>query len=79
MALQIWMPLDGDLRNQGLENSEIINDGATVNNSGKIGKCYSFNGSSYITATLPNIQNYSTTEFSMCAWIYFPSKSGGNK
>ena len=50
MALQIWLPLNGDLTQQGLSNVTVTNNGATVDNNGKIGKCYSFNGSSnYIT------------------------------
>ena len=46
MGLQVWLPLNGDLHNQGLNGLTAINNGATVNNNGKIGKCYSFNGSS---------------------------------
>ena len=42
MSLQIWLPLNGDLHNQGLSNLTVTNNGATVNNSGKIGKCYYF-------------------------------------
>ena len=45
MGLQIWLPLNGSLENQGLSNYTVINNGATIDNNGKIGKCYSFNGS----------------------------------
>jgi hypothetical protein len=44
MALQVWLPLNGDLHNQGLSNVTVTNNGATVDNNGKIGKCYSFDG-----------------------------------
>lgn len=44
MALQVWLPLNGTLENKGLSNVTVTNNGATVDNNGKIGKCYSFNG-----------------------------------
>ena len=73
------MPLNGDLNNQGLDNTTVINNGATVDNNGKIGKCYNFNGSQYMSVALPNLNNYSTTECSMCVWVKFPVCSSGNK
>lgn len=45
MALQVWLPLNGNLNNQGLSAATPINHGATVAASGKIGSCYSFDGS----------------------------------
>ena len=47
MGLQVWVPMhDGTLINQGLASDIVftVNTGATVNNNGKIGKCYSFDG-----------------------------------
>ena len=44
MGLQVWLPLNGDLRNNGLTNATITNSGATINDNGKFGKCYSFDG-----------------------------------
>ena len=43
MALLVWLPLNGNLNNKGLSDIEVTNNGATVNNNGKIGKCYEFN------------------------------------
>ena len=43
MALLVWLPLNGNLNNQGLSNVAVSNSGATVNDNGKIGKCYEFN------------------------------------
>ena len=57
----------------------VTNNGATVDNSGKIGKCYNFNGSSYLTVSLPNLSSYSTTACSMAVWIKVPNPSSGNK
>lgn len=61
MSLQIWLPLNGDLTQQGLSNVTVTNNGATVDNNGKIGKCYTLNGSSnYINiSNLPNPKNIS--------------------
>ena len=35
MSLRVWMPLTGDLRNNGLSNTTITNNGAVVNDNGK--------------------------------------------
>lgn len=42
MSLQVWLPLNGDLGNIGLSDVSVTNNGATVDNNGKIGKCYKF-------------------------------------
>ena len=42
MALQVWLPLTKDLRNQGLADVTVTNNGATFNSAGKLGGCYSF-------------------------------------
>jgi len=53
MALQVWLPLNGTLENKGLSNVTVTNNGATVDNNGKIGKCYYFNGSKYLIGNGP--------------------------
>lgn len=69
MALQVWLPLNGDLKNKGCTDVTVTNNGATVDNNGKIGKCYKFNGSSnYITV---NNQLLDSVKFSVCAWCKF--------
>ena len=75
MALRVWLPLNGNVNNKGASNSSITINGATVDNSGKIGKCYSFNGSSnYITGTHNFISN-STEDWSYCCWVKFNNVS----
>lgn len=65
--LMIHLPLNGDLHNQGLANIEVTNNGATVDNNGKIGKCYSFDGTSkYISLTNPLTD---ASEISCSVWV----------
>lgn len=68
MALKIWLPMhDGALTNQGLSNVAVTNNGATVDNNGKIGKCYSFDGlSKYISITNPLTD---ASEVSCAVWV----------
>lgn len=76
MSLRVWLPLNGNLNNQGLSDVAITNNGTTVNNSGKIGKCYAFDGSQFITLVSDDIQNIFQTpqsKFSMTCWIYLNS------
>ena len=72
MSLKIWLPLNGNIENQGLADVIITNNGATVDNNGKIGKCYSFNGGT-ITAPAPKITN----KITVAAWIKAPNNNSG--
>ena len=75
MSLRVWLPLTKDLRNQGLDNVTVTNYGATLDNNGKLGKCYYFDGTDdRITVSglsLPNIWSYS-------CWIYSAASSSRN-
>ena len=81
MSLRVWLPLLGNTDNQGMSekiftvsNSTYI----TVNNAGKLGKCYNFNSSAINNGIYsPDsgfmnkyINNHS---FSLCAWINIAS------
>lgn len=69
MSLKVWLPLDGDLRNLGCSSVEVTNNGATINNSGKIGKCYEFDGTDdYLSFTTNNFIQ-PTSHWSVTAWI----------
>ena len=69
MALQVWLPLNGDLNNKGLSGVAITNRGATVDNNGKLGKCYSFGTSTSYLSIPPEAMTSFTTEASICFWI----------
>lgn len=78
MSLAVWLPLNGDLHNQGLDNNinNIIDNNTVVNNNGKIGKCYSFNGTnSYIRGNSFSSINNDIIEFSFSCWVKFNSVS----
>lgn len=74
MALRVWLPLDGDLRNLGCSNVTVTNNGATVNANGKIGSCYAFNGSTgYIALSGHDIFKIFTggaQQFSVTVWVF---------
>lgn len=70
MSLRVWLPLNGDLRNQGLDgNVSVTNNGAIVNNSGKTGACYSFGtAKSYFKFDDVSFM-HSFTECSITLWL----------
>lgn len=72
MSLKVWLPLDGDLHNQGCGNIEATGINTVINNDGKIGKCYYCNSSSRIYSDLftPTSNN-----FSICCWYKMNSKN----
>ena len=71
MSLQIWLPLTKDLRQQGLSNATVTNNGATFNSAGKLGGCYSFDGSDdgirIDGDIIPQLQQ---NNFSICFWLF---------
>lgn len=67
MSLIHWWPLNGNLKDYGTKNVTLTGN-ATVNNSGKIGKCYAFNGSNtYLRAEYPNTTK-PTSAISLAGW-----------
>lgn len=73
MSLQVWLPLTKDLRQQGLSSAIIVNNGASTSTAGKLGGCYSFNGSSNYLYTTG--QGYFGNNYSFAAWVYTTSTS----
>ena len=70
MSLILHLPLNKDLRNIGLSKINLTNNGATLSDNGVFDKCYSFNGSSYISIIKPNINETSIT---VCLWMFVAS------
>lgn len=70
MSLRIWLPLNGDLENKGLDgNITVTNNNATINNSGKIGKCYYFNGSAQYLQLSETLGDIYCGDFSLAVWL----------
>jgi len=74
MSLLYWLPMVTDsLENQGLSTATATNYSTTVVD-GKLGKCRSFNGSSYIDTGFTN--PFSTGDFSLACWFNITQTSG---
>ena len=69
MSLQLWLPLNGDLHNQGLNKMTVSNHNATIDNNGKIGKCYYFNGDKQWLQLSNNLGDFYNNDWSLCTWI----------
>ena len=75
MSLRVWLPLNGDLRNKGLDGDlQISSIGIlTFINNGKIGKCYQrASSSSQITTGIninDNFLNIFGTRTSVAMWV----------
>ena len=70
MSLRVWLPLTKDLRNQGLSDVTVTNNGATYSSTGgKLGGCYSF-GTGASAISLPTSTFTSLTgDFSVACWV----------
>lgn len=68
MSLQVWLPLNGNLNNQGL--SEVTSAGGEVNNEGILGKCYACTSSNYIAIRNTVTDKY---DFSFSFWMKVPT------
>lgn len=69
MSLQIWLPLTKDLRQQGVSNVTVTNNGATFNSAGKLGGCYIFDGADD-AISIGNLSALVETNFSFACWFY---------
>lgn len=69
MSLKVWLPLNGDLTNNGIMGIDINSTNTAISTSGKIGSCYTFNGSSsYILLETAPFDN-TVTEFTYACWF----------
>lgn len=68
MALQVWLPLDGNLDNKGLTPISITNNTGTSTANGKTGSCYSYSGDSSSYTTYSGFSADGLKELSVCCW-----------
>lgn len=69
MGLQIWLPLCGNINNQGVLGVSTSGAPASWGN-GKIGKCATFTGNIANRITTPDMQAlHHTDNFSYCVWL----------
>ena len=64
MALRVWLPLNGTLENKGISEYTFSNNGATVDNNGKIGKCYK-----HLNCSITNLQNMQIYPMTIAFWM----------
>lgn len=74
MSLIHWWPLNGNTNDYGINSLALINKGATINSTGKIGKCYSFNNNNMVVATSDIT---SAAELSLCLWLKLSTSHSG--
>lgn len=67
--LKYWLPLCGDLHNQGLDEVVVTNNGATANDNGKIGKCYYFDGNAHWLQLDRPLCDFYNNDFSLAVWL----------
>lgn len=72
MSLIHWWQLNGDLKDYGTNPIDLTNSGATIDNNGKIGKCYSFDGNDRLYTNI-NL----TAEMSFSAWVKLNNTNEG--
>ena len=78
MALQVWLPLQGDLKNQGLTNITLDSGSPTYTN-GKLGQCLN-TGTLLFTAEDDLIVSLGETNiYSMCCWCKNLSTSASSR
>lgn len=69
MSLQIWLPLTENALNYGVHPSNITVSNATLNSNGKLGGCYSFNGSSSHIYGTQTVINNDTNNWTFTCWM----------
>lgn len=82
MSLLAWYPLNGDTKDYSGNNRHLNCNSATIDEQGKIGKCYSFNGQSVMANNGWNLNTGQVCKnFTATAWVYptaVPSSDGYN-
>ena len=63
MALKVWLPLNGDLENKGISDISISTNNFSINNLGKLGKCYQGHGLTHLSQEILN------NNWSIALWV----------
>lgn len=76
MSLKIWLPMLGNLNNQGLLQGAItpMATSVTANSDGKIGSCMSCDGTADSNIRIPPVLKH-TDNFTIACWVKFNSTS----
>ena len=72
MSLLVWLPLNGNLQNNGNSSNLTFSGTPTWNNNGKIGQCFSCN-SGRLSTTIPELEGIE--EWSICFWAKLDSSA----
>ncbi len=75
MSLIHWWPLNGNLNDYGTNSITLTNYNCTINDSGKIGKCYKLDGYLYND----NFTDLSSGSFSITYWVKYISYPDWNE
>lgn len=76
MGLQLWLPLNGDIKNYGLCDAELSYSNLSFEDSGKIGKCLSTGGIVMSAETTGKILNNNAITISL--WLYVNAPTGSD-
>lgn len=69
MSLLVWLPLTRDLTQQGTSDITVSNNGAAIYNSGKLGKCYYFDGNAHWLEFSKTVGDLYSRDFSYAVWL----------
>ena len=79
IGLQLWLPLNGDVKNYGLCNAELSYSNLSFEDSGKIGKCLSTGGIVMSAETAGKILNNNAITISLWLYVNAPTGSTNNR
>lgn len=79
IGLQLWLPLNGDVKNYGLCNAELSYSNLSFEDSGKIGKCLSTGGIVMSADTTGKILNNNAITISLWLYVNAPTGSTNNR
>lgn len=78
MSLRLWFPFTKNMLNYGESKSNVVtNSNVTLNASGKLGQCGSFNGSSSYLIGTQNFLSNNTSEWSFACWMKLNATTAG--